>query len=190
MNRLHSKEYLSFDQLYKDYQAQFVRFASTYVRDHAIAEDVTIEALMYYWENRHTIERESNIPAYILTIIKHKCLNHLRHVQIHEDYSDKIQSYSLWELNTRIATLEACEPYDLFAAEIHEIVKKTLEKLPEQTQKIFLQNRYENKSYKEIAAHFNITAKGVEFHIAKALKALRISLKDYFPLFIYLFYKM
>ena len=33
------------------------------------------------------------------------------HQQIHEEYSDKIKDYYEWELNTRIATLQACEPY-------------------------------------------------------------------------------
>lgn len=184
-----TKAALSFSQLYEAYQPQFVRFANTYVRDYVVAEDVTTEALIYYWENRAGMKDETNVAAYILTVIKHKCLNYLRHVQIRDDYSASMQNYARWELNTRISTLEACEPNELFAAEIQEIVNRTLAALPEQTRKIFIQSRYENKSHKEIAEHFRISPKGVEFHINKALKALRISLKDYFPLFIYLFMK-
>ena len=108
----HYKEDItSFNQLYKEFQRRFVRFANTYVRDLTTAEDITIEAMMYYWENRQSLSEDSNIPAYILTIIKNKCLNYLRHQQIHEEYSDKIKDYYEWELNTRIATLQACEPY-------------------------------------------------------------------------------
>ena len=51
-------------------------------------------------------------------------------------------------------------------------------------------SRYENKSYKEIAVLMNITPKGVDFHINKALKMLQTNLKDYFPLFLYFFYEM
>ena len=79
---------------------------------------------MYYWENRQSLSEDSNIPAYILTIIKNKCLNYLRHQQIHEEYSDKIKDYYEWELNTRIATLQACEPYELFISEIQELVQQ------------------------------------------------------------------
>lgn len=190
MQELKTKKPLSFNQLYQDYHPQFVRFANTYVRDNIIAEDVATEAIIYYWENRLTLKPESNVAAYILTVIKHKCLNHLRHMQIREEYSENMQSYMQWELTTRISTLEACDPNELFAAEIQEIVRRTLKGLPEQTKKIFLLSRYENKSHKEIAEQFQISTKGVEFHINKALKALRISLKDYFPLFIYLFYRM
>lgn len=180
----------SFNQLYKEYQMRFVRFANTYVRDLAMAEDITVEALMYYWENQHSLEKESNVPAYILTVIKHKCLNYLRHLQIHEEYSQNMQSYAEWELSTRIATLQACEPDELFAAEVREIVQRTLAGLPDKTREIFILNRYENKSYKEIAVQMGMTTKGVEFHISKALKALHVNLKDYFPFLLYFFSKM
>ena len=47
----HYKEDItSFNQLYKEFQRRFVRFANTYVRDLTTAEDITIEAMMYYWE--------------------------------------------------------------------------------------------------------------------------------------------
>ena len=186
----HYKEDItSFNQLYKEFQRRFVRFANTYVRDLTTAEDITIEAMMYYWENRQSLSEDSNIPAYILTNIKNKCLNYLRHQQIHEEYSDKIKDYYEWELNTRIATLQACEPYELFISEIQELVQQTIPDMPEKTRTIYMLSRYENKSYKEIAVHMNITPKGVDFHINTALKMLQTNLKDYFPLFLYFFMK-
>ena len=40
----HYKEDItSFNQLYKEFQRRFVRFANTYVRDLTTAEDITIE---------------------------------------------------------------------------------------------------------------------------------------------------
>ena len=49
-------------------------------------------------------------------------------------------------------------------------------------------SRFENKMNKEIAENLGITVKGVEYHISKALKEFRISLKDYLPLFYFFFY--
>lgn len=185
----HKEDTTSFNQLYKEYQKRFVRFAHSYVHDLTAAEDIAVEAMMYYWENRQSLSKDSNVPAYILTIIKNKCLNYLRHQQIQEEYSDKIKDYHEWELNTRIATLQACEPYELFLSEIQELVSQALADMPERTRTIFMLNRYENKSYKEIAILMNITPKGVDFHINKALKMLQTRLKDYFPFFLYLFMK-
>ncbi len=65
---------------------------------------------------------------------------------------------------------------------MQELIQQTLDKLPERTRKIFILSRYENKSYKEIAALMNMTTKGVDFHICKALKALQINLKRLFSI--------
>lgn len=178
----------AFNQLFTNYQGRFIRFANTYVRDIAVAEDFTIEALMYYWENRHSLKENSNIPAFILTVIKNKCLNYLQHLQVREDVNAQLLNHAEWELKTRISTLEACDPNELFTAEALEIVNKTLACLPEQTRAVFIMSRYDNKSHKEIAEVLGITTKGVEYHISKALKKLHANLKDYYPVFLYLLY--
>ncbi|MDD3358962.1 MAG: RNA polymerase sigma-70 factor [Parabacteroides sp.] len=178
----------AFNKLFTDYQGRFIRFANSYVRDTVVAEDFVVEALMYYWENRNTLAPDSNVPAYILTIIKHKCLNHLHHISLKEGVKEKLQAHAEWELSTRISSLEACDPSELFTADAERIVNETLSSLPEQTRKIFIMSRYENKSHKEIAEELNITTKGVEFHITKALNVLRVNLKDYMTVFLYLFY--
>ncbi|MDR1092439.1 MAG: RNA polymerase sigma-70 factor, partial [Prevotella sp.] len=49
-------------------------------------------------------------------------------------------------------------------------------------------SRFENLSRQEIADALGITKKGVEYHIAKALKSLQTDLKDYLPLFYFLFF--
>lgn len=43
-----------------------------------------------------------------------------------EDASEHLKNHAEWELNTRISTLEACNPEELFTAEAQEIVNKTL----------------------------------------------------------------
>ncbi len=184
----YSADLKAFNQLFSDYQGRFIRFANMYVRDMAVAEDFTIEALMQYWENRNALKADSNVPAYILTIIKNKCINYLQHIQVREDVSEHLKNHAEWELNTRISTLEACNPEELFTAEAQEIVNKTLATLPEQTRRIFIMSRYENKPYKEIAETLGMTTKGVEYHIAQTLKRLHTNLKDYIPLLLFYLY--
>ena len=78
------------------------------------------------------------------------------------------------ELSIRISTLESCDPNEIFSDEVESIIRETLKLIPEQTQRIFLLSRFENKSNKEIAELMGISVKGVEYHISKALKALRV----------------
>jgi RNA polymerase sigma-70 factor (ECF subfamily) len=154
------------------------------VRNLAVAEDFTAEAFMHYWERRDSLDTNLNVPAYILTIIKNKSLNYLEHIQVRKATAEKIRNHAEWELHTRIITLEACNPDELFAAEVMEIVAKTLESMPEKTRKIFELSRFHNKSYTEIANQLGLSEKSVEFHISKSIKRLRNKLKDYLPVFL------
>ena len=172
-----------FNNLFTDYQVRFVHFAGTYVGDGMVAEDIVVESLMYYWENRKKLDAHTNIPAYILTVIKHKCLDYLRRLRTQEDFVEYLQSNEMRKLNLRIATLEVCNPERIFSEELQSLVEKTLATLPEQTRDIFIRSRYNNQSHKEIADELRISTKTVEFHITKALKIFRITLKDYLPLF-------
>jgi RNA polymerase sigma-70 factor (ECF subfamily) len=86
------------------------------------------------------------------------------------------------ELEIRISSLQACEPNDIFSKEIKHIFYQTLEAMPENTKKIFTLSRLNDLTNKEIADKLGISIKDVEYHISKALKYLRISLKDYLPL--------
>lgn len=176
--------------LLESYKGRFISFANSYVQDFSVAEDFTMEAFMDYWEMKDMLQPDSNVPAYILTLIKHKCLNHLKRRQLHEDISQRLRTVAEWELNLQISSLEVCEPTELFTTEIKEIVNSTLRQLPEQTRRIFLMSRVGNKTRKEIAKELNMTSKGVEYHIAKALSALRINLKDYYTLLPFLYYNL
>ena len=139
----------AFNKFFIDYQQRFVHFACTYVHDEAVAEDFVVESMMYYWENKDRLSADTNIPAYVLTTIKHKCIDYLRHQQVYQDASDEIARIYAWELSGRIMTLEDFEPYEVFTKEIQEIVDRTLDALPEQTRKIFVMSRNENKYYNQ-----------------------------------------
>ena len=69
---------------------------------------------------------------------------------------------------------------------INNIIANAIDKLPERCREIFLKSRIEGMKYREIAEELNISANTVENHIAIALKKLRVELKDYLPLLLFL----
>lgn len=172
----------SFDLLFTTCKERFVSFAYSYLRDRAVAEDIVMESFITYWENRSNLHNEENIPAYVLRIVKNKCLNHLRSCTIHLKAEQQIRSHQDRIMQANLASLEACDPQELFHKEMEKIVKQTLKHLSARTREMFIMNRFSNYSYKEIAQHFNTSEKSVGFHISKALKVLRVALKDYLTL--------
>lgn len=177
---------ISFNRLFAENHARFVRFASTYVDDRMAAEDIVMEAMMYYWENRFRLELGLNSSAYIFTAIKNKCLNYLRDKQHRQQVSEQLMEHASWKLSLQLATLEACDPEELFSDEIQQLVNETLERLSETTRRIFVMSRFEEKSHREIAAEMNMSVKGVEYHISKATSALKHALKDFLPILLWL----
>ncbi len=176
-----------FSTLFEQYKEPFISFANSYIRDRTVAEDIYVEAMMQYWEKRHELPSDTNIPAYILTSVKNRSLNHLRHMSVRTEAEEQLFSHSIKELNFRISSLESCDPSELFTIEIREIIQRTLDELPKQTRVIFYKSRYENKTNNEIAEELSVNIKTVEYHISKTLKALRTRLKDYLPLLIFLY---
>lgn len=176
-----------FNQIYeRNYKRSFL-FTKSYVHDDMAAEDIVAEALVKYWRLASTPGAEVN-EALLLTILRNKALDYLRHKAIHENAVEQIFALSARELSIRISTLEACDPQEIFSTEVRAIVRDTLRQLPEQTRQIFEMSRFGGHSVKEIAEATGLSVKGVEYHITKALKALRVALKDYLPLFYFLFY--
>lgn len=90
-------------------------------------------------------------------------------------------------MSLRTASLEECDPNDIFVQDVQRIIDETLLSLSPLTRRIFEMSRYKHLSNAEIAEETSLTVKSVEYHITKALKALRISLKDYMPIFLFFF---
>lgn len=170
----------AFNRLYEQYNRRFIRFAQSYVMADEVAEDIVNDSFLYYWENKHTIA-DRNISAYLLTIVKHKCINYLKHLSLEAQAKASFESLEKWELQLKISTLEACNPEKLLSDEIQALVRKALCSMPAYTRDILIRSRYQSQSNKDIAAELHISVKSVEYHITKALKILRVVLKDYFP---------
>ena len=177
----------SFNEIYTSYYKKSFFFAKSYVHDDLAAEDIASESLIKLWEKLKT-EKIDYIEPLLLTILKNKALDYLKHEEVKRTAFESMVDWHQQELSIRISTLESCDPNEIFSDEVESIIRETLKLLPEQTRRIFLLSRFENKSNKEIAEQMGVSIKGVEYHISKALKALRITLKDYLPLFYFFFY--
>ncbi|MCD7898766.1 MAG: RNA polymerase sigma-70 factor [Bacteroides sp.] len=175
--------------LNKDYHLYYRKsylFAKSYVHDSLVAEDIASEALTVLWQTMK--KNEIHYPlTFLLSIVKNKSIDFLRREIVRQETLATLSDVGRRELNTRISTLEACEPEKIYSEELNQIIEGTLKTLPQRTREIFLMSRYQGFSKEEIAETFNITTKGVEYHIARALKSLRINLKDYLPIFLFLF---
>lgn len=173
----------NFEELYLQYHSKFVIIARRYVRDAMVAEDLVTDSFISFWDNRESSPpREINIPAYLLTIVKNKCLNYLTTQQRHMRIERQIHSTQSRLVDANIYSLKMCDPNQLFAKEVALIVRERLESMPELTRLIFEASRFGDMTYAEISQEHRVSIRRVTSEIQNALQLLRDALKDYLPI--------
>lgn len=176
----------SFERLYAQYYQRFTIIARRYVRDSAVAEDLVTDSFVAFWDNREKLVPGTNLPAYLLAVVKNNCLNWLHARQLHLRIEKQLHTHQSRMVDAGIVSLEACDPERLFADEVSRIVRETLETMPELTRIVFEQHRFFEKTYAEIAAEQGISMRRVTSEMQRALAHLRFRLKDYLPVLLLL----
>lgn len=171
----------SFNDIYSMYYRKSFLFVKSYVHDEMAAEDIVTDSIIRLWE-RMKKEPVEQIRPFLFSILKNRSLDYLKHQVVKRSVHDHITDALNRELEIRSNSLEESDPREIFSTEVHEIIEQTLNALPSRTREIFILSRFEDKSHKEIAELYNITIKGVDYHIMQSAKELKLALKDYLPL--------
>ena len=88
------KEDRLFENIYLSYFPKMKRFAQEYVISEQDAENIVQDMFAELWEKREMFTCQTIRIAYLFTIIKNKCLNHLRHKTIAlETINNMLTSY-------------------------------------------------------------------------------------------------
>lgn len=167
----------AFDEIFTRYYTSLCAYANLYVRQTEVAENIVQDLMLWLWENRAELQIHGALSHYLFTSVKNRCLTRLSREALY---------------NSRLHTLRADisesfgvpDYYQL--EELRENIRRAVEELPELYREAFEMNRFENRTYKEIAEELGISAKTVDYRIQQSLKILRVKLKDYLPLILFL----
>ena len=173
---------IGFEEKYIRYYRRCVLFAKSYVCDSVEAESIASEAMAVLWERKAAGEQFEMTLPFLFSVIRNKALRYLRKEKQRLKVRDEAGGAIIDEIQFRISTLESCDPHALFESDVQAILHDTLGSMDGKTDRIFALSRFEGLSNREIAAELGISEKTVEYHISKALKVLRVALKDYLPL--------
>ena len=160
---------MTFEQAYIEYFARMQRFAESYIASSYDAENIVQDIFTMLWERKIDLTAQPNLTSYLLTILKHRCLDHLKHKKIMEQHEV--------ETALHIRALEESNYEYETDTEISETIQRCIEKLPLKCKEIFLKSKIEGKKNKEIALELNISVNTVEGQMTIALKRLRQGLK-------------
>ena len=157
-------------------------FAKNYVPANEDAENIVQDVFLILWERKEEIEISFTLTTYLFTLVKNRCLNFLRHKLIEEEYNSQMKE----ELGFKLYALETFDYSYQSEEELQEVIRRALDTLPERCREVFIKSRIEGLKYKEISDELGISVNTVENQMVTALKKLRVALKDYLPLLLFL----
>lgn len=166
----------AFEMLFKTYYQSLCKYAYSFLNDKDEAEEVVQAAFITVWDKRKAIEIQTSIKSYLYRMVRNSCLNVIKHEKVKKQHAT-------YEMAGGEPSHESVSQ-SIISAELEQKIYEALKALPEQCRLVFQLSRFEELKYAEIADQMNISVKTVENHMGKALKIMRVQLKDYLPLFL------
>ena len=160
------------------YQDRVFRLLSRYTRDVAECEDLAQEVFLKVFRKLHTFQQDSAFFTWLYRIAVNTATDHVSR-----------QSRRRLALVEDEAVLDGGQPRSetagveqrMLAAELAEVTRDVLAKLPEKYRTILVLREYEDLAYTEIATVLGINLGTVESRLFRARQRFKVALERYYP---------
>lgn len=153
-----------FEKIYTENYLRLYYYALHIVNDEETAKDLLNDVFTMLWKNISHLQEDS-IKAYLLTSVRNKAVDYLRHNLLQSHYTEEY-------LHT------AEQFYSDYSDEKDQLVEEMLGQLSPPTDQILEMCYLKRMKYAEVAEALQISTSTVKKHIIKALKILRELYKD------------
>jgi len=135
--------------LFERYHADLCKVVFRILKDESLAEDIVQDVFYELWKKRDRLGVNTSFRAYLKRASINKSLNYIRDNKIKFDGDEQ---YAYIESKENLAK-------NIEGKNLREIVDREIDKLPPKCRAAFILSRFEDMSYKEIAAEMNISVK-------------------------------
>jgi RNA polymerase sigma-70 factor, ECF subfamily len=175
----------SFEKVYRYFFPRLNYFAKQYILDNEASKNIVQDVFTELWDKRENLDEDTNLNAWLFTVTKNKSLKIINHLKSQKNYNTYIKAR---QLDVNFISLSDFDTSNFVFEELQTQINTALAKLSPACRKVFEMSRFEDRKNREIAEELNLSIKTVEAHISKALRSLKVDLKDYLPLFYILFH--
>ena len=156
-----------FRNIFDQYYNPIKNFLYFKCGDIALSEDLSQDVFIKLWEKRDEVNLDT-VKSYVYTIANNMLLNKIRH--------DKVVLNFVEKHKTRQE--EKSPQFALEEKEFRTRLENIISAMPEKQRTVFLMNRIDELTYKEIAERLDLSVKAIEKRMHGALEHLRNNL-DY-----------
>ncbi len=162
----------AFKKLFLEFYPSLCVYTMRYIPNEESARDIVQDVFYKIWKNRKKIIVTSSFRNLLVTSVRNRCMDHLRKQEVVGRYVEKNSTPGHHVSPEEVYTLK----------ELEATITGALQKLPPNIREAFEMNRYKGMTYIAIADKMGLSPKTIEAYISKALKILRVELRDYLPL--------
>ena len=156
----------AFTEIYNRYWEKLLAIGYYHTHNKHAAEDIVHEVMMSIWRRKADLDIDS-LQAYLATAVKFAVFK-----AIARDKKRRIL-LSGQTVDEHFSDIEE----KLDARMLQEYFNGVIESLPEKARLVFKYSRTDELSIAEIAAKMDLSPKAVEYHMTKALRALKGTLR-------------
>ena len=174
LDQLRQGDEKAFATLYHTHWQSLLNTATHRLGTVETAQEVVQDVFASIWQRRETLLVTTSVAAYLHTALKYKVLDYLRSQKVKDQYIQAIKQKATIHSNSTAETVALHE--------LDQALHQGINQLPEKCRLIFNLSRFEHHSTQEIASELRISPKTVENQIGKALRLLRVSMKEFLSL--------
>ena len=161
----------TFDLLVRTYYSTLLFVANDILSDMQSAEEVVQDVFVKLWKIGSTLSIDTSLSSYLTTMVRNLCIDYLRAKE------RRIKTVSIDDPDVQLKLhelgMEASFDEELFPDSLEIAMQKAIDQLSPQCRQIFILNRFEGYSPKEIAEKLQISVSTVKTQISRALNKLK-----------------
>ncbi len=162
--RIKASDDAAFKVLFYRYYEPLFRFVARRIPAGESSKDVVQDVFARLWQNRGGLNPDQPLKAYLFRIANNILIDQYRKREVRQTYAAR-----------QAGSVPTVAPVEYFDVEEH--VLAAIEELPEALRQTFILSRFEELTYREIAALLDVSVKTVESRMTRALKQLRAALQ-------------
>ncbi|MFT6871321.1 MAG: RNA polymerase sigma-70 factor (family 1) [Roseivirga sp.] len=155
-----------FQEIFEQYYTPIKNFLYYKCGDIDQSEDLAQDAFIKLWDKRDEVQLDT-VKSYLYTIAGNMLLNQIRHDKVVVNFAERNKNQQE----------EYSPEFQLQEKEFKQELENVISQIPEKQREVFLMNRIEEMTYKEIAERLELSVKAVEKRMHGALSHLKEHIK-------------
>lgn len=157
----------TFEDMFRSYFQDLMRFVCSYVNDEEVAKDIVHDVFFAVLRNKKHLDASYSMKSYLFTLSRNYALNYLKHLRVVAMNEREV-------VEVLENTGDELEAYEERVSRLNE----KLAELPEKQREVLIKCFVDGRKYQEVADEMEISVNSLKTHISRGLKFLRNELRE------------